>query len=223
MTLMEQRFSWRFSHKLQATVRPSPLISWRLWLPVIGMTAVYLLWLSYRWLAQPAWIQQLPALLGELLLLTELSAGVALGVVWLIMGWQQKQRTAQPRPTWTLDELYALSPREFEQFAARLFRRRGYKVKVRGRSGDLGVDLEVTNRNGRRAIVQCKRYRSTISPAIVRELYGTLMHEAAAHGFLVTTADISDAARNWAQGKPLTLIDGPTLVELTATLSQPAA
>ena len=44
------------------------------------------------------------------------------------------------------------------------------------------------------------------------------MHEGVAHAFLVTTADISDAARAWSQGKPMTLIDGATLVEIAQSL-----
>ena len=57
-----------------------------------------------------------------------------------------------------------------------------------------------------------------IDPKIVRELYGTLVHERAAHAFLVTTAVISDAAREWASNKPMTLIDGKTLAQIAAVL-----
>jgi restriction system protein len=118
----------------------------------------------------------------------------------------------------TVDQLYSLSPRGFEHYVAELFERRGYAVEIRGRAGDLGVDLALTQPNGRRAIVQCKRYRHTIGPEIVRELFGTMVHERALHGFLVTTADISDAARAWAADKPITLIDGRTLAELSDDL-----
>ncbi|MCA9937479.1 MAG: restriction endonuclease [Anaerolineales bacterium] len=116
-------------------------------------------------------------------------------------------------------EIYALSPGAFERYVAGIFRRKGYRVKIRGGSGDLGVDLEVTNQHGKRAIVQCKRYQHTVGAEVVRELYGTLIHERAAHAFLVTTADISTAARDWSQGKPITLIDGETLVHIAYTLT----
>jgi restriction system protein len=76
----------------------------------------------------------------------------------------------------------------------------------------------VTNREGRKAIVQCKRYRNQVGPDIVRELYGTLVHEGASHAFLVTTASISQAAQVWAHGKPMTLIDGDELVHLATLL-----
>ncbi len=91
---------------------------------------------------------------------------------------------------------------------------------MRGGSGDMGVDLLLMKENGQRAIVQCKRYRHAISPDIVRELFGTLVHERAAHGFLVTTADISVNARKWAENKPLTLIDGALLLEIIAALEE---
>jgi restriction system protein len=84
------------------------------------------------------------------------------------------------------------------------------------------VDLEVTALPGKRAIVQCKRYQSTVGPEIVRELYGTLLHERAAHAFLVTSAEISASARRWARNKPLTLIDGSTLIAITTDLSNRA-
>jgi hypothetical protein len=36
----------------------------------------------------------------------------------------------------------------------------------------------------------------------------------------VTTAEISASAKRWAQGKPITLIDGPTLVEIAQSLAE---
>ncbi len=36
--------------------------------------------------------------------------------------------------------------------------------------------------------------------------------------FMLTTAEISDAAVAWAKQKPITLIDGPTLVQIAAEL-----
>ena len=82
----------------------------------------------------------------------------------------------------------------------------------------LGVDLALTRADGRRAVVQCKRYRHQVGPDIVRELFGTMVHERAFHGFLVTTADISEAARQWAADKPMTLIDGAALSALSDDL-----
>ncbi len=190
---------------------------------IIGLlTAVYLLWLFVRVISQPAWLADLPSLLSELLQLLEIGWLATLTVVWGLVLWRQRLEKSQPLPPLTLEELYNLHPADFERYVARLFRKKGYKASVRGRSGDLGVDLMVTRSGGRRAIVQCKRYRNTIGPDVVRELYGTLIHEGVSHAFLVTTAEISDSARAWAQGKPMTLIDGQTLVAIARSLQLPA-
>jgi restriction system protein len=119
-----------------------------------------------------------------------------------------------------LEDLQRLSPKAFERYVASLFKSKGYRVGIRGGSGDLGVDLELAGMRGRRAIVQCKRYQNTIGAEIIRELYGTLIHEGVHWAFLVTTAEISDAARQWAEGKPITLIDGAMLLDVAHALGQ---
>ena len=190
---------------------------------VIGwLTAVFLLWLVYRALFTPVWIANLPPLLAELLSLLELGWCATLFCLWFII-WRQGKPASQPQASsqikaLTVAELYALSPADFEEYVARLFRRKGYRVELRGRSGDNGVDLMVTNRQGRKAVVQCKRYRNNVGPDTIRELYGTLVHEQVAHAFLVTTAGISQSAKTWAKGKPMTLIDGDQLAHLSSVL-----
>ncbi len=216
---MVVRTEWRFRQQSpQFVSQQGPAVSihsrW-----IIGfLTAVYLFWLLVRVISQPAWLTQLPDVMMEFVRLVEIGWLATLAVLWGVVWWQSRQEERRPFISLTLEQLYNLHPAEFERYVARLFRQKKYKVALRGRSGDLGVDLMLTRQGGKRAIVQCKRYRSTVGPDIVRELYGTLIHEGVAHAFLVTTADISDSARAWAQGKPMTLIDGPTLVEIAHSL-----
>jgi restriction system protein len=186
------------------------------WLVLAALTALLLAWFGYRWLGHPAWYDQLPLAQKQLISLIETAAATTCAFIWTGLWWhQQRREQAQERDGHVaLPHLLALAPDAFEAYVARLFRTKGYGVAHRGRSGDLGVDLELIDRRGRRAIVQCKRYQNTVGAVVVRELYGTLVHEGVAHAFLVTTGDISDAARRWAAGKPLTLIDGQTLVAI---------
>jgi restriction system protein len=157
---------------------------------------------------------------AEFVTLVELALGFTLVFIWSAVWWRQRQQTHSGLVRLDREELQALHPREFEQYVARLFRRKGYRVKLRGRSGDQGVDLELIQPSGKRAVVQCKRYQRTISPDVVRDLYGTLIHERVAHAFLVTTADISAASREWAAGKPITLIDGEALGRIMAEMDE---
>ncbi len=183
------------------------------------LSGMFLLWVLWRYGIAADPMSRAPDWLVDLLGLITGAGLLTLLALWGIVIWQRAGLHRQVRrPVMTVEQLYALSPRAFEHYVAELFERRGYEVEVRGRAGDLGVDLALTRADGRHAIVQCKRYQHTVGPEIVRELFGTMIHERAAHGFLVTTADISDGARTWAADKPITLIDGRTLAALSDDL-----
>lgn len=186
---------------------------------VSASTAFFVLWVLWRYGIAADAARRWPEWLVDLLGLFSGAGLLTLAALWGLVIWRRRATSVSlGGARMSVEQLYALSPRAFEHFAAELFERRGYAVEVRGRSGDLGVDLALTARDGRRAIVQCKRYRHQIGPDIVRELFGTMVHERAHHGFLVTTAEISDAARQWAADKPITLIDGAALAGLSDDL-----
>jgi restriction system protein len=75
------------------------------------------------------------------------------------------------------------------------------------------VDVVVTTPTGNRWVVQCKRWRGQVGEPLVRDFFGVVHHERAAHGFLITTGSFTPQARAWAEGKPLSLWDGEELVE----------
>lgn len=191
---------------------------------LVVLTTATIFWLAYRTIANPIWLTYLPTIVREFLDLLQGASVATLILIWLILLWRSyRQQATTAVPILTVDELYALTPGDFEAYVGQLFRQKGYRVRLRGGSGDLGVDVELHKRDGKKAVVQCKRYRTTVGAETVRELYGTLIHERAAHAFLVTTADVSEAAREWAQDKPITLIDGETLVHIaTALHNRPA-
>ena len=56
----------------------------------------------------------------------------------------------------------ALSGTEFEILLKRLFEAMGFSVQITGKSGDQGGDL-IANRNGKRFLVQAKRYAGSVS------------------------------------------------------------
>jgi restriction system protein len=115
--------------------------------------------------------------------------------------------------------LLTLDPIDFEELVAELFKAMGMEVMTTERSGDGGVDVRAMDLDpirGGKLVIQVKRYRSTIPPAPVRDLYGTMLHEGATKGILVTTAEFGPSAQEFASGKPLTLIGGKQLVKLLA-------
>jgi restriction system protein len=115
----------------------------------------------------------------------------------------------------TVAQMLALEPLEFEAWIGMLFMLLGYRLESSHSqiSADHGIDLEVSSPRIRYGLVQCKRYRGTVGEPTVRDLYGTLIHENADFGWLVTSGGISRQARAWAAGQPIDLWDGQRLVE----------
>ncbi|MYX40417.1 restriction endonuclease, partial [Streptomyces sp. SID89] len=114
-------------------------------------------------------------------------------------------------------DLYEMDPLAFENLVADLFRAMGMQAVTTQRSGDGGVDvdaLDPTPIRGGKIVVQVKRYRNTVPPTAVRDLYGTVQDTGANKGVLVTTSKFGPGSHTFAGGKPLELISGTELVDL---------
>ena len=113
-----------------------------------------------------------------------------------------------------LASLQALSPAQFEEFARLLLTASGlyHDVQVVGASGDQGIDLTMRDGGGNLCVVQCKRYKGTVSPSVVRELYGVMARTGAREAFLITTGRVSSAAQAWIGAKPVHVWDAERLL-----------
>ncbi|WP_314411047.1 restriction endonuclease [Streptomyces kroppenstedtii] len=114
-------------------------------------------------------------------------------------------------------DLYAMDPLAFENLVAELFRAMGMQAVTTQRSGDGGVDVDALDPapiRGGKIVVQVKRYRNTVPPTAVRDLYGTVQDAGANKGVLVTTSGFGPGSHTFANGKPLELVSGPELVDL---------
>jgi restriction system protein len=117
--------------------------------------------------------------------------------------------------------LAAMDWADFEHLVRQVFEHEfssaGTEVRVTQASRDGGVDAIVHDPDpikGGKIIIQAKRYTATVDVAAVRDLYGTLVNEGANKGILVTTSQFGPDARKFAQGKPITLIDGGNFLYL---------
>jgi restriction system protein len=67
---------------------------------------------------------------------------------------------------------------------------------------------------GGKVVIQAKRYKNTVGVSAVRDLFGTMQNEGATKGILVATSGYGQASHEFANGKPLELIDGANLLYL---------
>jgi restriction system protein len=133
------------------------------------------------------------------------------------------QAEQEPTRDWReelLDALLAMPPAGFERLAQRLLREAGFiSATVMGRSGDGAIDgLGVY----RLSLVsfpvyfQCKRYRGSVGPGVVRDFRGAMAGRGD-KGLLITTGSFTGDAKREATrdgAPPIDLIDGDGLCEL---------
>lgn len=115
--------------------------------------------------------------------------------------------------------LMELTPSEFESLITNLFARMGLETRLTQASRDGGVDCVAFDLRpifGGKVVIQAKRYKGTVGVSAVRDLFGTVHNEGASKGILVTTSGYGSASMQFANGKPLELIDGAGLLYLLA-------
>lgn len=119
-----------------------------------------------------------------------------------------------------LAKLKTIPADAFERLSQRLLREAGFvKVEVTGKSGDGGIDgagvlrMNLVSFN---VLFQCKRYKDTVGPGVVRDFRGA-MQGRADKGLIITTGTFTSEARKEAtrDGAPaIDLIDGDALCSL---------
>jgi len=112
------------------------------------------------------------------------------------------------------DNLRSLSPRDFEDEVARMFKNLGYDVRQTPYSNDKGKDA-ILRRDGLVYLVECKRYdenRSVGRPTL-QKFFAAMIEEKAAGGFLVTTGYFAKTAEEYARSTKITLVNGKLLVQ----------
>jgi restriction system protein len=112
-----------------------------------------------------------------------------------------------------------LSWREFELLVAEAYRRQGYSVIENDIAGpDGGIDVRL-KKLGALHIVQCKNWKSVkVGVKVVREMYGVMVAEQASSVKIIISGMFTQEAKNFANDKPIDLIDGAQLETLIANV-----
>jgi restriction system protein len=113
-------------------------------------------------------------------------------------------------------QLAQITPAEFEQLLASLCERDGCKeVRVVGGAGDLGADVTARAPDGRRIVLQAKRYRvsRSVSSPDLQRFGGTCftIHGADVAALVTTAAQFTPQARAYAEKMQIRLVDNKAL------------
>ena len=147
-------------------------------------------------------------------------AGFVLIAIWVAWGYFKSGQLRKKAFGMSAKTLLDLPPGEFEEMTAELYRARGNQATKTGMNGDHGVDVVVTSKDGKKMIVQCKRWRKPVGESIVRDFYGAMQHEKAAHGTIIATSGFTRQALEWAKGKPMSLHDGDKFISMWRQIKQ---
>jgi Restriction endonuclease/Topoisomerase DNA binding C4 zinc finger len=109
--------------------------------------------------------------------------------------------------------LKSMDPREFEILVCHLYEIQGYAVELTSYGGDGGIDAYL-RLDSHLTLLQCKRYKGSVGEPAIRDLYGTITHEEADSGLIVTTGKVSKQAKAWIRDKPINIVELEELTEM---------
>jgi restriction system protein len=117
----------------------------------------------------------------------------------------------------SLDELRRLTPQQFENEIANLFRRLGYDVKQTPYTNDQGRDAIMVKGHDK-YLLECKRYGQDNASGRpdIQKFHSAIISDRAKSGFFVTSGSFSKAAVDFAPGAFIELVDGNRLVRMFA-------
>ena len=110
---------------------------------------------------------------------------------------KSRENSRRNSPNIHINDLYELTPIQFEHFIALLLDKLGYtNVKVTKGSGDLGVDILCKDSSGKRTAVQCKRYaeNNTVGFDAIKEVNTAKQLENCSRAIVVATSKFTKQA-----------------------------
>lgn len=104
-----------------------------------------------------------------------------------------------------VEDIYGLTPREFEMWSGDFLKKLGYKdIKYTELGPDGGKDI-ICKKFDEVVYVECKRYSNSkyatwlITEAIVKKLLGAMVHDDIKQGVIITTGNVTDEAIEFAR------------------------
>jgi restriction endonuclease Mrr len=126
---------------------------------------------------------------------------------------KRRRIEAMLHPDRIRDEIHYMSGPEFERFMADLLRQKGYQVEETPLSGDQGVDLVLPDLEGKRVVIQLKRWTGPVGNKAIQATFAGMAHYQANEGWVITTSTFTKSARELARSTSVRLIDRDELAD----------
>jgi restriction system protein len=146
-----------------------------------------------------------------------------LGRLQMVIGRAAGMRYRLPAGRRTLAAFQAMDPTRFEHAITELANQHPdiRHAQHSGQTADRGMDVLAVHHDGRRILIQCKKYApgNNVGSSTVREVVGSVLAHRCDYGVIVTTAGYTTeaVATNHTLGAhALVLIDGPALEQWAA-------
>lgn len=117
-----------------------------------------------------------------------------------------RKQQAQTQEFWLMQ-----TGHQFEAEVAKVYQMYGYKTAVSRAGGDGGIDIVLT-KGKEKIAVQCKHHSKPVAPAVIRDLYGTMLANGFSKGILVSLKGFTQGTKDFAKGKPIELVDMNDLI-----------
>lgn len=129
---------------------------------------------------------------------------------------QEATRLAQSLAP-SIGALCALTPQQFENEVAKMFRFLKFRVEQTSYVNDSGRDA-ILYKDGKRYLVECKRYRkdNSVGRPEIQKFHSAIMVESDSKGIFITTSSYTLGAIQYVKEKnlPIRLVDGENLLRL---------
>ena len=130
------------------------------------------------------------------------------------VGWKQLRNISPATVEDRLTALRAMPWDDYGRIVSETYRRQGYTVEE---SGGGAFDFRLRKDN-RITLVQCRRWKlNQVGVKPVQELHEAMDKLGAFSGVCISTGEFTVSARDFATGKPVTLLNGAALAKLVGT------
>lgn len=118
------------------------------------------------------------------------------------------------------NDVAQMSGIQFEQYIIQLLKKYGI-TDVTGTSttGDQGADI-LFNYNGKRVVIQAKRYSSTVSNSAIQEVHAAKGFYRCDMAWVITNSTFTSSAKDLARGLNVTLMDGSDLIRFESKIEE---